>query len=271
MTKKLLIASVVVVLALILIANFLVPKGGTAIVVGIKDDLAKMLKDKTVLPRAKLELKNAIAARDNAEEMAKRLRIDVKVSERQVERIQEEIAKSREAFITLQDSAKENGLPKRAEATAEDREKTIFIAGAQRTGAEVYRSLQQLKDELQRAERTIDREKIGVRFKNKRLDILTEHDTVIANKIADLEMLIADYEAFKSLLDIHQSLAKVDLPTDTMERVLNANGIFAEIQTEVDKIETILQDTDSRKLTDDIKRDIVAEKSSFTITEDDLL
>ena len=119
---------------------------------GKYDEVEKMLKDATVLERARGQLAKAKESRRNLQTKAQQHRVDSEVAVRQIQRLEEEKAKSMNAFTTVQDAAKEAGLPRFVDATPEDKTKQIQVGSRTISGNEVYRLLQEYKSEIRRAE-----------------------------------------------------------------------------------------------------------------------
>jgi len=232
-----------------------------------KNQVEKHLKDATVLPRARNQLADAKNSRVKLKEIADKFYVDSEVAIKQIKRLEEEKEKTVEAFTKLQDVARNAELPKLADATAEDKAKTLQIGTKTFTGEEVYRNLKEYKAEVEKANAAIEREQKRSDFLKDRVEKIRSQMSRVDDNIAEMERQIADYEMYQELLAANKS---IDLPDDKMSELLNTDSIMTELRKKVDEAEVRIDMTDQVGRDDDLKGTLGG-GSLFSITGDDLL
>jgi chromosome segregation ATPase len=241
----------------------------TSTVGGQIAQIEKMLKDNTVLERAHNEVAKAKESRRNLQTTAQDFRVNVGVAVREIERFEEEIADSRNAFTSVQDAAKAAGLPRRADATPEDMTKQIQIGTRTLTGSEVYSSLQQYKNEIGRAESriTLVRRRL-THYTNEAAKIETQLPGIDAN-IDQMEHQLDELKMYRELLQASRTLKGI-LPENRLDSLLNSDSMFAEMQKQIDILATTLNAGGDTRLPQEIKDEINTGKKP-SITDDDLI
>jgi len=209
-------------------------------------------------------------SRSTLNDLAKQRRTEVEVSKRQVQRLEEEAAKSENAFSTVQEAAKAGGLPKLVEATEADKEKQFQIAGRGYTGSAVYDLLKTYKDEARKVNDTIKREKTKQSFLAGQADNIEKQLSAIDNHIDDLERQIEDYKMYQELLKANQTIANLNIPSGQIERILNTDSMLGELQRLNDTAAVNISQIDTAGDAERLRTEITT-VTSFSITDDDLL
>ena len=270
MTKKFLFPVVSCLFAAVVFSGCGIVGTGKAVVDDKINQFEKYLNDNTVLPRANAQLAEAKQSRSTLNELAKQRRVDVEVSKRQVQRLEEEAAKSETAFTTVQEAAKAGGLPKLSEATEADKEKQFQIAGRGYTGSAVYDLLKTYKDEARKVNDTINRERTKQSFLAGQADNIEKQLSAIDNHIDDLERQIEDYKMYQELLTANQTIANLNIPSGQIERILNTDSMVGELQRLNDTAAVNITQIDSAGDAERLRTEITT-ATSFSITDDDLL
>ena len=234
-----------------------------------KNQVEQHLKDATVLPRARVQLAEARESRAELKRIADQFHIDSEVALRQVRRLEEEKDKTVEAFTKLQDAARNVGLPRRADATPEDRAKTIRIGTISLTGDEVYRELERYRTQAETANASIERERKQSDFLKDRADRIRTQMSRVDNNIAEMERKIADYETYQRLLAANKTIESLGLSEDTMDEILSTDNILAELRKKVDEADVQMEMIDQRERSADFREELRG--PSFSITDDDLI
>jgi len=226
-------------------------------------------KKGTVLLRAKGQLADAQKSRANLKSIADQFHIDSAVALRQIARLEEEREKTVEAFTRLQDAARNAELPRFADATAEDRAKTIQVGTRAFTGEEVYRVLREYKLQIENANAAIERERKQSDFLKDRAEKIRSQMPRIDNNIAEMERKIADYEMYQRLLEANKTLADIGLSDDKLNELLNTDSILAELRKEVDASDIQIEMIDQMHQDASLREELI--RPSFSITDDDLI
>lgn len=220
MTKKSLCLAVSGLLLATMFSGCGAAKVGKAVVDDKINQFEKYLKDNTVLPRANVQLTEAKQSRSKLDELVKQRRVEVEVSKRQVQRLEEEATKSKNAFETVQETAKTGGLPKLSEATDADKGKLFQIAGQSKTGSDVYAMLQTYKDKVRKVNDAVNREKTKQTFLAGQADKVETQLRSIDNHIDSLERQIEDYKMYQELFAANQKIADLNIPSGQVEQIL---------------------------------------------------
>jgi len=234
-----------------------------------KNQVEQHLKDATVLPRARVQLADAQKSRAELKKIADQFHIDSEVALRQVKRLEEEKDKTVAAFTKLQDAARTAGLPILADATAEDKAKTIRIGTITLNGDEVYRELGKYRTQVETAGASIERERKQADFLKDRADRIRAQMSRVDNNIAEMERKIADYEMYQKLLAANKTIESLGLSDDKMDEILNTDSILAELQKKVDEVDVQIEMIDQRDRSTDLRDALRG--PSFSITDDDLI
>ena len=244
-------------------------KVGKAVVDDQINQFEQYLKDKTVLPRANVQLTEAKQSRSNLDKLAKQRRVDVEVSKRLVQPLEEEAAISTKAFETLQEIARAGGLPKKIEATEADMNKQFQVAGQSKSGSDIYRMLQQYKDEARKINDKINREKTKQAFLSRQAEQVEGQLRSIDNHIDDLERQIEDYKLYQELYAANQAIADLNLPTGKVDQLLKTDSMIEELKKLNLTSGIIIEQDTKTQSADDIKDALTG--GGFSITSDDLL
>ena len=242
----------------------------TAVAKDKKNQVEKYLKDATVLERARVQLADAKKSRTNLKEIADKFNLDSEVALRQIKRLEEEKEKIVEAFKKLQDAAKNIELPKLADATAEDKAKTLQIGTKTFTGEEVYRVLKEYKSQVEKANDTVERERKRSDFLKDRAEKIRSQMSHVDNNIADMERTIADYEMYQELLAANKTIESLGLSDDKMNELLNTGSILADLRKKIDETDIKLEMIDQTNRSGELKQEL-NRGSAFSITDDDLI
>jgi len=234
-----------------------------------KNQVEKHLKDQTVLPRARVQLAEAQKSRAELKKIADQFHVDSEVALRQIRRLEEEKDKTVEAFKKLQDAARSAELPRLADATAEDKAKTIQIGARAFTGAEVYRVLQEYRTDVEKADATIERERKQSDFLKDRAEKIRAQMSRVDSNIAEMERKIADYEMYQRLLAANKTIEDLGLSDDKMDELLNTDSILAELRKKADEADVMLDMKDQESRGADLRQELI--RPSFSITGDDLI
>ena len=234
-----------------------------------KNQVEKYLKDATVLERARVQLADAQKSRAELKKFADQFHVDSEVAIRQIKRFEEEKEKTVEAFKKLQDAARSAELPKLADATAEDKAKTIQIGAKTFTGAEVYRVLQEYRAAVEKADDAIGRERKQSDFLTDRAEKIRAQMSRVDSNIAEMERKIADYEMYQRLLAANKTIESLGLSDDKMNELLNTDSILAELRQQVDEADVKLDMKDQEIRGADLRQEL--NRPSFSITDDDLI
>ena len=232
--------------------------------------LTKQFKDATVLERMQGKLADAKKSRLKLKEIADKFYVDSEVTLKQIARIEEEKEKTVEAFGKLQDAAKSAGLPKFADATAEDKAKTLQVGTKNFTGDEVYRALREYKTQVEKVNTTVERERKRADFYKDRAEKLRSQMPRIDDNIAKMENDIADYVMYKELFEASKTLSDLGLSDDKMNELLNTDSTLAELRKEIDTLAVKVDVNDQENSVSDLKEEI-SRGSSPSITGDDLI
>jgi tetratricopeptide (TPR) repeat protein len=234
-----------------------------------KNQVEQHLKDATVLPRARVQLADAQKSRAELKKIADQFHIDSEVALRQIRRLDEEKDKTVEAFTKLQDAARNAGLPRLADATAEDKAKTIRIGTITLTGEDVYRELGKYRTQVETANAAIERERKQSDFLKDRADRIRAQMSRMDNNIAEMERQIADYEMYQRLLAANKTIESLGLSDDKMNELLNTDNILAELRKKIDEADVQIEMMDQRDRSTDLRDALRG--PSFSITDDDLI
>ena len=234
-----------------------------------KNQVEKHLKDQTVLPRARVQLADAQKSRAELKKIADQFHVDAEVALKQIKRLEEEKEKNVEAFKKLQDTARNAELPKLAEATVEDKAKTIQIGTKTFTGAEVYRVLQEYRTAVEKADDAIRRERQQSDFLKDRAEKIRTQMSHVDGNIAEMERKIADYEVYQKLLTANKTIEDLGLSDDKMQELLNTDNILAELRWKADEAGVVLDMKDQEIRGADLKQELNG--PSLSITADDLI
>ena len=237
---------------------------------GAMAQLEKEFKKGTVLLRAKGQLADAQKSRADLKKMADDFHVDAEVSLKQIARLEEEKGNTVAAFKKLQDAARNAALPKFAEATPEDKAKTIQIGTKTFTGAEAYRVLEDYKAQVEKANAAVARERKQADFLKERAEKIRSQIPRVDNNIADMERQIADYEMYQKLLAANKKIESLGLSDDKLKELLNMDSNLAELRKEVDRAEVQLEIKDQESRHTDLKEEL-NRGSLFSITDDDLI
>ena len=235
-----------------------------------KNQVEKYLKDKTVLERARVQLADAQKSRAELKKTADQFHIDAEVAIRQIKRLEEEKEKTIDAFKKLQDAARSAELPKLADATVEDKAKTLQIGSKTFTGAEVYRVLGEYRTQVENANAAVEREQKQSDFLKDRAEKIRGQMSRVDNNIAEMERKIADYEMYQKLVAANKTIESLGLSDDKMDELLNTDNILAELRKEVDRADVQLEMKDKENRGSDLKQEL-NRGTSFSITDDDLI
>ena len=272
MTRKILCLAISCLLVPVMFSGCGAAKVGKAVVDDKINQFEQYLKDNTVLPRANVQLAEAKQSRSKLNELAKQRRVEVEVSKRQVQRLEEEAAKSKKAFETVQETAKAGGLPKLSEATDTDKEKQFQIAGQNKTGSEVYAMLKTYKDEVRKVNDAVNREKTKQAFLAGQADKVEAQLHSIDNHIDGLERQIEDYKMYQELYAANQKIADLNIPSGKIEQMLKTDNIISELQKLNDGAAVGIEQGGTATDTAAIKEAINNETAeALSITGDDLL
>lgn len=235
-----------------------------------KNQLDKYLKDATVLPRANVQLEEAKKSRAKLKEIADKFNVDAEVALRQVQRVEEEQAKSKKAFEMLQDAAKKAGLPKRVEATPEDLQKKIQVGTKTLTGDDVYNTLRQFKSEVEKATAAVAREKTKADHLKKQAAGIKDRMNKIDANIDEMERKIEDYKMYQEMLAANKTIDDLGLNDDQMKQLLDTDNILSELRKSADRAEVGLEIKDKEGAASGLKEELNSGGSS-SITDDDLI
>ena len=243
---------------------------GVAVVKDKKNQVEKYLKDATVLERARVQLVDAQKSRAELKKIADDFSVDSEVALKEIKRLEEEKTKTVEAFKKLQDTARNAELPKLADATAEDKAKTVQIGTKTYTGEEVYRVLREYKAQVEKAESAIERERIQSKFLKERAEKIRSQLIRADNNIADMERKIADYEMYQKLLKANKTIDSLGLSEDKMSALLNTDNVLTELRKGIDRAEVQLEMKDQEVRSSELKQELNG-RPSFSVTDDDLI
>ena len=227
------------------------------------------LNDASTLSRAKVQLANAQNSRAELKKIADQFHIDSEVALRQIRRLEDEKDKIVDDFTKLQDAARNAGLPRLADATPEDKAKSIRIGTLTLTGDEVYRNLARYRTQVENANTAIERERKQSDFLKDRAEKIRSQMSRVDANIADMERQIADYEMYQRLLAANQKIESLGLSDGKMNELLNTDSNLAELRRKVDAWEVEIDMIDNRAR--DREVDDGLRRPSFSITEDDLI
>ena len=186
---------------------------------GVAAQLQEEFEKGTVLLRAKGQLADAQKGRAELKKIADQFHVDSGVALRQITRLEETKNGTVEAFTKLQEAARSAELPKLADATPEDKAKTIQIGTRTLTGADVYRILQEYRTEVEKAAAAIERERKQSAFLKERAEKIREQISRADANIAEMERKIADYEMYQRLLKAKQTIEYLGLSDDKMKEL----------------------------------------------------
>ena len=245
---------------------------GKAVVDDQLSQFEEYVNGATVLPRANEQLRKARESRSKLDELAKQRRVEVEVSKQQVQRLEEESAKSKKAFETVQEAAKAGGLPKLSEATDADKEKQLQIAGQNKAGSEVYAMLKTYKDEVRKVNDAVNREKTKQAFLTGQANTVETQLRSIDDHIDSLERQIEDYKMYQELLTANKKIADLNIPSGKIEQMLNTDNIISGLQRLNDEAAAGFKQVGEANDAGAIKDVINSETAgALSITGDDLL
>ncbi|MCL2348831.1 MAG: hypothetical protein FWC50_11310 [Planctomycetaceae bacterium] len=256
--------------AALIMGGFLVGYIGCDAAKGKMSQVEKYLKDKTVLDRARGQLADAQKSRKDLQKITNEFTIDSEVALRQIKRLEEEKEKTVEAFTKLQNAAKKAELPKLADATAEDKAKSIQIGTKTFTGDEVYRTLKEYKAQVEKANDAVERERKQSAFLKDRAEKIRSKMSHVDDNIAEMERTIADYELYQKHLAANKKIESLGLSDDKIDELLNTDSILAELRKKTYEADVQFEMEESKTKGADLKQELTS-GSSFSITDDDLI
>jgi len=208
---------------------------GRAVVADQLRQVDKVLRDATVLARARDQLASAQNKQREIADKATGYRVEANTLGRRIERLERARAESRKAFETVQGSVKQAGLPKLAEATDEDKMRRILVAGSTMSGHEAYRLLEKFKQEVIDTTTAIDEAKDDIAAV---LEMANEADQLhraITREISETQMDIRKLERLQDRRANVESIDKLRLTQEEISTALNMGNVRKELQDEIDK------------------------------------
>jgi prepilin-type N-terminal cleavage/methylation domain-containing protein len=242
-------------------------ESGEAVVKDKYRQLDKYLKDATVLERSNEQLAKAKKQRKELAEKTQKYKVDAEVAKRQTARIEEKIQKSKVAFTSVQEIAKQAGLPKRSEATADDLAKKIMLNGKELTGNDIYGHLKNSKEEVTQCERDAEREKTRVQRYSALAEDIEKALVKMDDDITAIENYIEDYKMYQEMLAA-KSIVDLGLNDTQIDQILNSDNNIAELRKKVDELDATITIREKERV---IKETLNPNSNSNSITDDDLL
>lgn len=170
-------------------------------------------------------------------ERTRKLRVDARTREKQLERDEAQTSKTKAAIQSLAKAAIISGLPKPTEATPEDLAKTLSFAGKSLPASEVYSILERWQAEVRRNNErlTITRTMIDrIRSTADQLESKQEkYLTQVQNTRATLERL----ELQRDLAALDKELAELGATTSG-NPVGDLKGVMETLQKQIDEYES---------------------------------
>ena len=145
-----------------------------------------------------------------------------------------------------------------ADATPEDKVKTIQIGSRTLTGDTVYRALENYKKQEEKANSGIERTRKLSNASKTAEETIRSHLSGIDDGIVKMEEMIADFEVHQKILAIQGTLKDVigDLSAFEVDALLNTDSILAEMQTESDKLEVLRNKMERERELIDLDREL---------------
>lgn len=230
----------------------------------LKIDIEKDLKEKSILPRAKVLLEDAKKERSKLKKTADDFYADSMTAARTSERLNTEKEGIVKNFKSWQEKARDLGLPKYGDATEEDKAKVFKVEMRTYTGGDIYKILTKYKEDVQKKDAEIARERaLADKFKPHAEKIVSRSIPRLDKFIEELDSVIKDIEICQKLENAAEVMRKLD-PNNTDD------GIISELKRKLDKTTVLVEIEDSEERVRD-GYDTPPGGSSFTITDDDLI
>ena len=172
-----------------------------------------ILMDASVTELSRSELVDLRANLVKLKKVEDELRLKSETATSRVNRFKEEKEKTIDAFKDLQESAVNAGVPNVANATAEDRAKTIQIGPNSISYEAVYRLLEEYKAEVKKVDAAIAAGQKESDFCGEHIESIRSQMSLVENDIAERERTIKDHELLQKLLEV----GSLNLADDVLE------------------------------------------------------
>lgn len=231
--------------------------------------LDKILKDKTVVPRAYDKLEKMKEARKHLSGRVTEEKADANVNQRQIDREKAKLQLSQNAFNLYHQAATAAGLPHESKATAADLAKEINIEGKTVTGREVYQNLAAYKSEIKTYQQNIA-ELGGTQSDH------IEYASTIASEFPDidegirqLEQTIKTCERLQQKRADAKTIEDLKLEKPEYDSVLKMDEIMTDLERKIDRYRIELGSAAARRNSEQEKKRLT--KPKYSITDNDIV
>jgi len=230
----------------------------------LKIQIEKDINDKNHLSRAIVLLDETKKRRTELKEIADQFYVDSEVALREIKDKEKQREELYANFKEMQEDAKKAGLPKFADATAEDKAKTVLQIGTKAyTGREIYSVLERYKADIQRADHDIAcQRELSDSLKGQAEKIYSSWIPRVDDFITKLDSVIGGLERNQPLM-VAREIMKI--PSD-----IGANDLIQALKKTQYTQDVLLEKTDSEERVNELYKGS-SRNPSFSITDDDLI
>jgi hypothetical protein len=196
--------------------NLLALTGLVALVIGLAiwqygffRDMKLQIERETAVARAQNIVRNMEERAAILTDRARKLRIDARSREKEMERDLERLSKTKQAVVTLAAAARSAGLPKPSEATTDDLQKSLPFSGRTLTAGEVYRTLEKWQGDVQSKEQRNKVTRAMIDRIRSTADQLEQKQTLFASQVQATRATLERLEMQRDLASLDKELAEL--------------------------------------------------------------
>jgi chromosome segregation ATPase len=196
--------------------NILALVGLVALVIGLAvwqygffRDVKQQIERETAVARAQTIVRNMEERAAALTDRARKLRIDARTREKEMERDVEHVETTKQAVVKLAGAARDAGLPKPSEATPNDLQKSLPFGGRSLTAGEVYRTLEKWQRDAQSKEQRNKVTRVMIDRIRSTADQLEQKQSQFASQVQATRATLERLEMQRDLASLDKELAEL--------------------------------------------------------------